>query len=117
MTKVMIVDDEPYLKELVNLMLQKEGFETETAESGSDFLDKIDTFNPDIVTLDVMMPGKDGYEVVSEVKRKLGEKAPVVLMLTSKAEEADMVKGLSVGADDYVTKPFSPSVVIAFQIV
>ena len=62
--------------------------------------------------VDIMMPGKDGFEVVTEVKRRMGKKSPVIIMLSSKSTEKDIMHGLSVGADDYVTKPFSPTELI-----
>ena len=93
---------------LIRIKLSKEGFEVSTASNGDEGVKKILAEKPDVVVVDVMMPGKDGYQVVSEVKKKLGDEAPVVIMLTSKAEESDMELGLLVGADDYITKPFSP---------
>ena len=80
MAKIMVVDDEPDLREMLDLMLNKEGFETETAENGSDFLDKLDEFNPDIVTLDIMMPGLTTSEILKKLKGKKSN--PKIILLT-----------------------------------
>jgi CheY-like chemotaxis protein len=106
--RVIAIDDEADILRLIRIKLSKEGFNVSTAADGIEGARKVIDEKPDVVLVDVMMPGKDGYEVASEVKKKLGEKAPIVIMLTSKSEDADMVKGLSSGADDYITKPFSP---------
>jgi len=106
--RVVAIDDEADILRLILIKLSKEGFDVSTAVDGEEGIKKVLSEKPDVMLVDVMMPGKDGYQVVAEVKRKLGEDAPVTIMLTSKAEDADMVKGLAVGADDYITKPFSP---------
>jgi CheY-like chemotaxis protein len=106
--RVVAIDDEADILRLIRIKLSKEGFVVSTVSDGIEGVRKVIGEKPDVMLVDVMIPGKDGYEVASEVKRKLGEEAPVVIMLTSKAEDADMVKGLSSGADDYITKPFSP---------
>lgn len=107
--RVVAIDDEADILRLIRIKLTKEGFDVSTASDGEEGVKKVLSEKPDVMVVDVMMPGKDGYQVVAEVKKKLGDKAPVAIMLTSKAEEADMRRGLSVGADDYITKPFSPS--------
>ncbi len=106
--KVVAIDDEADILRLIRIKLSKEGFNVITASDGVDGVQKVLAERPDVIVVDVMMPGKDGYQVVSDVKKKLGDSAPVAIMLTSKAEEQDMVRGLSAGADDYITKPFSP---------
>jgi DNA-binding response OmpR family regulator len=106
--RVVAIDDESDILRLIRIKLSKEGFDVSTASDGEEGVTKVLRERPDVMVVDVMMPGKDGYQVVAEVKGKLADDAPVTIMLTSKAEEADMVKGLSVGADDYITKPFSP---------
>lgn len=106
--RVVAIDDEADILRLIRIKLSKEGFEVSTAADGNEGIKKVLHEKPDVMVVDVMMPGKDGYQVVAEVKQKLGEDSPVTIMLTSKAEDADMVKGLAVGADDYITKPFSP---------
>jgi len=106
MTKIMVVDDEPDLREMLNLMLHKEGFETETAENGSDFLNKLDNFDPDIVTLDVMMPGLTTSEILGELKEKKS-KPKIILLTVVRYSEGDKKKITTMGnIVDYVTKPF-----------
>ena len=106
MTKIMIVDDEPDLREMLNLMLHKEGFDTEIAEDGSEFLNKIDTFNPDLVTLDVMMPGLTTSEILKKLKKK--ESKPKIILLTVvRYSEGEKEKICHMGnVVDYITKPF-----------
>ena len=106
MTKIMVVDDEQDIREMINLMMQKEGFEAEMAQNGSDFLEKIDIFQPDLVTLDVMMPGLTTKEILEKLNEK--ESNPKVVLLTvirySREEREKILQmGNIVG---YVTKPF-----------
>jgi len=99
------VDDEESLLDLLTSYLRNEGFQVEVAADGPSGLAKARAFRPDVVVLDIMLPGLDGIEVLRQLRRE----SPVyVVMLTARSEEADKVVGLSVGADDYVTKPFSP---------
>ena len=106
MTKIMVVDDEPDLREMLNLMLHKEGFETETAENGSDFLNKIDNFAPDIVTLDVMMPGLTTSEILRDLKGKKSN-PKIILLTVVRYSENEKKKIFEMGnVVDYVTKPF-----------
>jgi len=103
--KVLVVDDEESIVDLLSSYLRSEGFQVEVARDGPAALAKARSFRPDVVVLDIMLPGLDGIEVL----RQLRTESPVyVVMLTAKSEETDKVVGLSVGADDYVTKPFSP---------
>jgi two-component system OmpR family response regulator len=102
--KVLVVDDEPNIVQFLELGLVNEGYEVHTAEDGPEAIELLDTFNPHIVILDVMMPGMDGFEVCKTIK----EKKPVsVIMLTAKEDVENRVKGLTLGADDYMSKPFS----------
>ena len=106
MAKVLIVDDEQDMREMLNLMMQKEGFETEMAEDGSNFLEKIDSFQPDLVTLDVMMPGLTTKEILEKLKEK--ENNPKVILLTV-VRYSDNEKRKILGTEnivDYITKPF-----------
>ncbi len=106
MPKIMVVDDEPDLREMLGLMLNKEGFETETAENGSDFLDKLDEFNPDIVTLDIMMPGLTTSEILKELKGKKSN-PKIILLTVVRYSEEEKKKIVSMGnIVDYVAKPF-----------
>jgi len=105
MTKILIIDDEPSIINLVTAYLKPEGFEVFTATDGPSGLKSARAFKPDLIILDIMLPGMDGIELLSRLRR---EADVYVMLLTARTEETDKVVGLSVGADDYVTKPFSP---------
>ena len=105
MTKILVVDDEPSITNLVSAYLKPEGYEVFTAIDGPSGLKAARAFKPDLVILDIMLPGMDGIELLSRLRR---ESEVYVILLTAKTEETDKVVGLSIGADDYVTKPFSP---------
>ena len=109
-TRVLIVDDDPNINQLIKLYLEKEGYETETAERGDDALNLFKKNPPQIVLLDLMLPGMDGWQVCREI-RKIST-IPII-MLTAKDETFDKVLGLELGADDYMTKPFDPKELIA----
>lgn len=111
--RVLAVDDEEDILRLIEIKLKKAGFEVLTARDGQEALEKALAEKPDLMLLDVMMPRRDGYSVVSEVKRQLGTEAPVIILLTARGQEADIVQGLTIGADDYIVKPFSPRELIA----
>jgi len=102
---ILVVDDEPRMVRFVHMNLELEGYQVSTASSGPEAIDKVREEIPDLVILDVMMPEMDGYETLERIRRI--SSVPVI-MLTVKAEEEDKVRGLELGADDYVTKPFSP---------
>jgi len=104
-TKILVIDDEPSIVNLVNTYLKPEGYEVYTATDGPSGLKAARAFKPDLIVLDVMLPGMDGLELLSRLRR---ESDVYVIMLTARTEETDKIVGLSVGADDYVTKPFSP---------
>jgi DNA-binding response OmpR family regulator len=108
--RVLVVDDEKKIRDLVTAYLRSDGFEVAEAQDGSEALAKIRRAEPDLVILDVMMPGMDGIDVLREV-RKFSD--VFVMLLTARAEETDKLIGLSVGADDYLTKPFSPRELVA----
>lgn len=101
----MIVDDEQDLREMLEVMLQKEGFETATAENGEDFLNKIDTFQPYLVTLDVMMPGLTTREILEKLNEKK-TKPKIILLTVVRYSEDEKQKLFQRGIIDYVTKPF-----------
>lgn len=103
--RVLVIDDEAGLRRMVASYLTSDGFEVAEADSGSDGLRLFREKTPDLVLLDVVMPGTDGFEVLRVIR---AESDVPVIMLTARAEEVDRVVGLTVGADDYVTKPFSP---------
>jgi two-component system alkaline phosphatase synthesis response regulator PhoP len=110
MAKILVIDDEPSIVNLVMAYLKPEGYEVFTASDGNTGLKAAHAFKPDIIVLDLMLPGKDGFEVLSQLRR---ESNVYVILLTAKTEETDRIVGLSVGADDYVTKPFSPRELVA----
>lgn len=105
MPKILVIDDEPSIVNLVAAYLKPEGYEVFTAMDGSSGLKAARTYKPDLIILDIMLPGMDGIELLSRLRR---ESDVYVILLTAKTEETDKIVGLSVGADDYVTKPFSP---------
>jgi len=107
---VLVVDDEANIRDLVSQYLRREGFDVVQAASGEEALVAIARAMPDLVILDVRLPGIDGFETLREIRRTSDV---YVLMLTARSEEADTLIGLEVGADDYVTKPFSPREVAA----
>jgi len=108
--KILLVDDERSILDLVTAYLKPEGYQVFTAVDGPSALKAARAFKPDLIVLDVMLPGMDGVEVLSQLRR---ESAVYVILLTAKAEETDKIVGLSVGADDYLTKPFSPRELVA----
>ena len=102
--KILVVDDEKSIADIIAYNLQKEGYEVLVAYDGEEALDIIFSKDPDLILLDIMMPKIDGFQVCRKVREK--KETPIV-MLTARAEEVDKVLGLELGADDYVTKPFS----------
>ena len=110
MSKILIVDDEPSIIKLVSAYLKPEGYEVFTATDGPSGLKMAKVYKPDLVVLDLMLPGMDGLEILTRLRR---ESDVYVILLTARAEETDKIVGLSVGADDYVTKPFSPRELVA----
>lgn len=111
--RILVVDDEPDILELVGYNLTKEGFEVELAKDGADAFEKITKNRYDLLILDLMLPLMSGLDICKAMKRDMKlEKIPII-MLTAKADEVDRVIGLELGADDYVTKPFSPRELIA----
>lgn len=112
-TNILIVDDEPYLAEALKFVLSREGYEVIKALDGEEALEKIAIKKPLIMFLDVMMPKKNGYEVCEIIKNTNELKDIYVIMLSAKGWDSDKVKGLSVGANDYMSKPYSPKDVIS----
>jgi len=109
MKKILIVDDEDKIRELIRVNLEIVGYNCDEAEDGNKALDIVDKFKPDLVLLDIMLPGKDGFELVDEfIKRNIP-----VIFLTAKDSTIDKVKGLKLGAEDYITKPFDPMELLA----
>ena len=110
--KILVADDEPYILRSLSFVLKKEGFDIETACNGEEALEKAQQINPKILFLDVMMPKKDGYEVCNELKSNFETKDIHIIMLTAKGQIIDKEKGLTTGADEYITKPFSPREIV-----
>jgi two-component system phosphate regulon response regulator PhoB len=111
--KILIVDDEEDILELVRYNLTREGFATISAASGEAALKLVRNEPPDLIILDLMLPGVDGLEVARRIKGDSDLRNIPIVMLTAKGEEADVVTGLELGADDYIIKPFSPKIMIA----
>ena len=110
MKKILVVDDEKPISDIIKFNLEKEGYEVVTAFDGEEALEKVEQENPELIVLDVMLPKKDGLEVVREVRKN--HDMPII-MVTAKETEIDKVLGLELGADDYVTKPFSNRELVA----
>lgn len=108
--KILIVDDDNNIAELISLYLEKEMFETKIAEDGEEALELFESFKPSLILLDLMLPGKDGYQVCREVRAK---KDTPIIMLSAKGETFDKVLGLELGADDYIIKPFDSKELVA----
>jgi two-component system response regulator MtrA len=108
--KILVIDDDNALREMVGIVLSAAGFTPEYCPDGDQALEKFKQFEPDLVLLDVMLPGKDGIAVCREIRNIAG--TPII-MLTAKTETTDVVLGLEAGADDYIVKPFEPSVLTA----
>jgi two-component system, OmpR family, response regulator MtrA len=106
--RVLFADDDPGMRAIVALNLQAEGFEVTTVEDGEEALLEAERLRPDLIVLDVMMPGRDGFEVLRELKENEGTAAIPVVMLTAKATDSDVWEGWKSGADYYMTKPFNP---------
>jgi len=106
MTKIMVVDDEQDLREMIDLLMRKEGYETATAENGADFLEKIESFHPDLVTLDVMMPGLTTKDILTELKGKK-RKTKIILLTVVRFTEKEKQTLMDMGnIVDYLPKPF-----------
>ena len=110
MPKIMVVDDEPHIIELTKLYLEREGYQVEGVATGQDALLKLNSINPDLIILDLMLPDIDGFEVCRQIRAK--SQVPI-LMLTARKEDVDKIVGLELGADDYATKPFNPRELVA----
>jgi len=107
--KILVVDDEAYLLQILDFSLGAEGYEVVTAEDGEQAIQKAKSEQPDLIVLDIMMPKIDGYEACRKLKQDPAMKDVPVILLTAKGRDIDRKLGLEVGADDYITKPFSPS--------
>ena len=111
--KIMVVDDEEDIQELVRYNLERNGYDVSCVSSGEEALEGIRSFRPDLLVLDLMLPGIDGFEVCRILKKDPKTESIPIVMLTAKGEESDIVTGLELGAEDYIVKPFSPQVLLA----
>jgi two-component system, OmpR family, phosphate regulon response regulator PhoB len=106
--RILVVEDERDIAALIAYHLTREGYRVRTAEGGAEALEVVATDRPDMLVLDLMLPNFSGYEVLAEVRRRPELRDVPVVVLTARRDEADRIKGLELGADDYITKPFSP---------
>ncbi len=113
MQKILIIDDEEDIREILSYNLQKEGFETFIASNGEDGIQMAINSNPDLILLDVMMPGMDGIEVCETLRKTSGFENTLICFLTARGEDYSQIAGLDAGADDYVAKPIKPKVLIS----
>jgi DNA-binding response OmpR family regulator len=111
--KILVVEDEPEIAQLIKQTLEKETFTCEVAHNGLVALELFQQQQPDLIVLDLMLPGLDGLELCTRIRQQAYSKDPYILMLTARGEEIDRVIGLSTGADDYLVKPFSPRELVA----
>jgi two-component system, OmpR family, alkaline phosphatase synthesis response regulator PhoP len=112
--KILAVDDEKHIVRLVQVNLERQGYEVVTANDGKEALEKVNEEQPDLVVLDVMMPYMDGFEVLQNMRRNPATRDIPVIMLTAKAQDADVFKGWQSGVDCYLTKPFNPMELLSF---
>ena len=111
--KILVCDDEPFILKALTFIVRKEGHTVLEAKNGEEALERIRGDAPAVVFLDVMMPRKNGYEVLEEVRRDAALKGTYVILLTAKGQDSDRERGLALGADEFMTKPFSPAAIIA----
>jgi len=112
MPRILIVDDEPNIVLALEMLMKREGYEIRTVGDGEQALEAAGTFRPDLILLDVMMPRMDGYEVCQRIRSDVSLKDISIVMLTAKGREVEREKGLALGADIYITKPFSTREVV-----
>ncbi|HMW26446.1 MAG TPA: response regulator transcription factor, partial [Ferruginibacter sp.] len=111
--KILIADDEPDILEIIQYNLKNEGYEVAAAKNGNDALELAKRFNPDLIILDIMMPGKTGIEVCNLLRMQPAFSKTLIIFLTALSDETTEIKGLETGADDYLTKPISPKVLVS----
>lgn len=111
--KVLIVDDEPNIVISLEFLMKKDGYDLRVAMDGNQALEELENFRPDLVLLDVMLPYKSGFEICQQIKEHPEWQKIKVLLLTAKGREADITKGMALGADAYITKPFSTKELVA----
>jgi two-component system alkaline phosphatase synthesis response regulator PhoP len=111
--KILIADDEPDILEIIQYNLQNEGYEVATAKNGNEAIEQAQRYNPDLIILDIMMPGKNGIEVCNMLRSQPAFNDTLIIFLTALSDEVTEVKGLETGADDFITKPVSPKVLVS----
>ena len=111
--KVLIADDEPDILEIIEFNLKKEGYEVFTARNGNEAIDHAKKYQPDLIILDIMMPGKNGIEVCNILRMQPAFKETLIIFLSALSDESTEVRGLETGADDYLTKPISPKILVS----
>ena len=116
--RVLVVEDEADIRRLISIKLKGAGYDVSTANDGEEGLAAAVRDKPDLLLSDVMMPKKDGFTMVREIREALGPQAPAVIMLTARGQDTDVATGLDSGADDYIVKPFAPRELVArIQVV
>ena len=113
MSKILLVDDEPDILALVKYNLEKEGYVLETAENGVVGVEKAKSFKPDLILLDIMMPEMDGMEACQEIRKEESLANTIIVFLTARGEDYSQLAGYDAGADDYITKPVKPKVLVS----
>ena len=108
--RILVVDDDPAINEMLTIVLEAEGFETESVTDGAEAVPMFRSYEPDLILLDLMLPGMNGVDICREIRK---ESAVPIVMLTAKTDTVDVVLGLESGADDYITKPFKPKELVA----
>ena len=111
--KVLIVDDEPNIVISLEFLMKQAGYTTDIARTGDEALQQIDTFRPDLILLDVMLPGISGFDICQQVRQTPAWQAIKIVMLTAKGRDVEVTKGLALGANAYITKPFSTKELLA----
>ncbi|MFY7953780.1 MAG: response regulator transcription factor [Armatimonadaceae bacterium] len=114
MPRILVVDDEPNIVRLIQVNLERQGYQVDIANNGQQALDKIRIQRPDLLVSDVMMPEMDGFELLSNIRRDAALEDLPVIMLTAKAQDRDVMEGYTRGADMYLTKPFNPIELVTF---
>ncbi len=112
-SKVLIVDDEANIVISLEFLMEQAGYEVAVARTGEEALEQVESFNPDVVLLDVMLPGINGFDILQHIRQRPQSQKTAVIMLTAKGREVEVTKGLALGANAYITKPFSTRELLA----
>lgn len=111
--RVLVVDDDPFIRRPLQYLLQQSGYETALGVDGIECLEKLDEFEPDLICMDVMMPRQDGFTTLEAIRARPGGRRLPVILLSAKGQDADRERGLALGADDFISKPYSPVELLA----